>query len=59
MVPITEVARRTIKELMQHWNSESFDPIGYSYKPVTPDVEKMLLSHWNDSKPFDKELARS
>ena len=59
VVPITEVARRTIKELMQHWNSESFDPIGYSYKPVTPDVEKMLLAHWNDGKPFDKELARS
>ena len=59
VVPITETAKRTIKELMQHWNSNNFDPIGYSYKPVTPDVQKMLEFHWNDGKVFDKELGKS
>jgi len=59
VVPLTDKSRLTIKELMQHWNSESFDPIGFSYKPVTPDVEEMLRAHWNEGAPFDKELAKS
>ena len=45
---------------MQHWNSENFDPIGYSYKPVTPDVQSMLEAHWGkEEKPFDKDVAKS
>lgn len=58
---MTEESRRTIKELMQQWNSNSFDPVGYSYKPVTPDVERMLKAHWSDNKlhPFDKDAAKS
>ena len=58
-MPITETSRIAIKELMQQWNSNSFDQIGYSYKPMTPDVEQMLKDHWKDSKVhlFNKELA--
>ena len=59
VVPFTDKARTTIKELMQHWNSENFDPIGYSYKPVTPDVSKMISAHLHDGQAFDKELAKS
>jgi len=43
VVPITGAARRTIKELMQQWGS--FDSVGYSYKPLTPDVQAMLLAY--------------
>jgi len=60
-VPFTDKARTTIKELMKHWNSENFDPIGYSYKPVTPDVRQMLESHLlnnGESEAFDKESAK-
>ena len=57
VVPFTEKAKTTIKELMQQWNSENFDPIGYSYKPVTPDVTAEL-TNLKKGQPLDKELVR-
>ena len=51
-----------MKDVLEMWMANDFDPIGFSYKPVTPDVESMVMNSggWAQigSNPrFDKKLA--
>ena len=65
IVPITETHRKSVKDLLHQWESDDFDSIGYSYKPVTPDVEAMLNARMNAMKgethfsKKEKDLAQS
>lgn len=59
IVPFSEHSRRKIKELLQQWATVSFDSVGFSYKPVTPDVQHMLVNHLENGTAFNKELAKS
>ena len=63
VVPVTGKISHHMKDVLEMWMANDFDPIGFSYKPVTPDVESMVMTQggWAQigSNPrFDKKLAQ-
>ena len=46
IVPIKKEAASHIKDILFQWQASDFIPIGFSYKPVTPDVQALI----NDKK---------
>ena len=46
--------RSNIKEIISQWETCDFDQIGFSYKPVTPDLEQEIVEG-----TFDRDVASS
>ena len=63
VVPVTDKISHHVKDVLEMWMANDFDPIGFSYKPVTPDVESMVQARggWSQigfDPSFDKKLAQ-
>ena len=44
VIPIKDTLRKDIKDLCMQWEADDFDSIGFSYKPVTPDLTEEIKS---------------
>ncbi len=42
VIPIKDTLRKDIKDLVRQWEADDFDSIGFSYKPVTPDLTEEI-----------------
>ena len=57
VVTISEKLKTEIKQLVAQWETENFDSIGFSYKPVTADFADEIQRQKKAKDIFDKDLA--